>query len=142
MNNLFTTPAQPVEIREIWAALPRRYTVQVIENEYARPSYAGDRFNAWDASIACGKSYLVGDTWTMPQYLKRYTSPLTPWMRVAYQWALQHPGQRLEIEGPRYIYYVSKHGEYVEIGLPHQDHGGERHWITRDGIHRVLINED
>jgi hypothetical protein len=40
------------------------------------------------------------------------------------------------------IYHIAKRGEYVEIGLPHHRHGGEKYWVSRNGKTKVLINVD
>lgn len=40
------------------------------------------------------------------------------------------------------IYHICKRGEYVEIGLPHHSHGGEKYWVSRTGKTKVLINVD
>jgi hypothetical protein len=40
------------------------------------------------------------------------------------------------------IYHIAKRGEYVEIGLPHHCHGGEKYWVSRNGKTKVLINVD
>jgi len=63
---------------------------------------------------------------------------------MAYRWCLGHPTLCLVFESrlQSRIYHIMKHGEYVEIGLPFHDYGGEKHWITRDGKTRVLVNVD
>jgi hypothetical protein len=43
---------------------------------------------------------------------------------------------------PRFIYHIGKRGEYVEFGLPHHRHGGEKYWVSRNGKTKVLINVD
>jgi hypothetical protein len=43
---------------------------------------------------------------------------------------------------PRLIYHIAKRGEYVEFGLPHHCHGGEKYWVSRNGKTKVLINVD
>jgi hypothetical protein len=43
---------------------------------------------------------------------------------------------------PRLIYHIAKRGEYVEFGLAHHCHGGEKYWVSRDGKTEVLINVD
>jgi hypothetical protein len=40
------------------------------------------------------------------------------------------------------IYHIAKRGEYVEFGLPHYSHGGEKYWVSRRGKTKVLINVD
>jgi len=40
------------------------------------------------------------------------------------------------------IYHIAKRGEYVEFGLPHHCHGGEKYRVSRNGKTRVLINVD
>jgi hypothetical protein len=40
------------------------------------------------------------------------------------------------------IYHIAKRGEYVEFGLPHHCHGGEKYWVSRNGKTKVLIKVD
>jgi hypothetical protein len=56
-------------------------------------------------------------------------------------------GQSLADVGPhideaRLIYHIAKRGEFVEFGLPHHCHGGEKYWVSRNGKTKVLINVD
>jgi coproporphyrinogen III oxidase len=45
--------------------------------------------------------------------------------------------------GPKqYDWAIYRRGKYVNFSLPHQDAGGERDYISRDGRKRVLINID
>ena len=41
---------------------------------------------------------------------------------------------------PRLIHQIATRGEYVEFGLPHHCHSGEKYWVSRNGKTRVLIN--
>ncbi len=95
----------------------------------------------WSRIIEAGKSYMVGDIPTS-QYLRRYSSPLSDWQQLAYKWALANPDMILFVETVTHHWRVYLRGEYVEFALPHQDHGGERHYVTRDGKTKVLVNED
>lgn len=101
-------------------------------------------YGAWERTLESGRSYLVGNTVSMRQFLRTHSSPLTGWQRMAYAWCLANPSLCLVLETRRQrrIYQVLKRGTYVEIGLPHQEYGGERHWISRDGITKVLVNVD
>jgi hypothetical protein len=128
--------------RNPWAA-GGRYDFTVKPNDHAATTDKPDRWATFEASAASGKSYLVGDNLTMAQYLKRYASALSPWLRLAYQWALENPTQMLIADNHKSReYYIARRGDYVEISLPHHDMGGEKTWISRDGETRLLINED
>lgn len=100
-----------------------------------------DEFWFWSRIIECGKSYMVGDIPTS-QYLRRYSSPLSDWQQLAYKWALANPDKILFVQTKTHHWRVYLRGEYVEFALPHQDKGGERHYVTKDGKTKVLVNVD
>ena len=101
-----------------------------------------DEYAAWDASLAGGKSYMVGDEVSMEQYVAEYSTRLTPMQKVAYQWALANPTKQLRIVTPTREWVIYKRGEYVQFGLPYHGQGGENHWISRDGKTKVWVNSD
>jgi hypothetical protein len=72
------------------------------------------------------------------------TSSLNEWQRLAYEWSMANPSRMLVLSStkPRLIYHIAKRGEYVEFGLPHHCHGGEKYWVSRNGKTKVLINVD
>jgi hypothetical protein len=118
------------------------YKISVYQNQYANK--ADDKYGAWDMSVEAGRSYLVGTETPLKDFLRRYTSTMTPWQKLAFAWCTANPASRLilQSERPKLEYHICRRGEYVEIGLPHQDAGGEKHWISRDGLRKVLINVD
>jgi len=61
---------------------------------------------------------------------------------MAYEWCVANPSRMLVLTStkPRLIYHIAKRGEYVEIGLPHHCHGGEKYWVSRRAKIKVLIN--
>lgn len=121
---------------------PFPYTIREKDNEYRGGE--DPEYGRWAQALESGRSYLVGDDVPMSEFLRRHTSALTTWQRQAYLWCLANPLRCLVLRStaPRREYEVRKRGDYVEIGLPHQDWGGERHWITRDGKRKVLVNVD
>jgi hypothetical protein len=118
------------------------YTVRQKDNEY--PNGEDPEFGPWEKVLDSGRSYLVGSNTPMPEYLRRHSSLLTTWQKHAYQWCLAKQSCCLVLESRplRRMYEVKKRGQYVEIGLPHHDWGGEKHWVTRDGRLKVLVNVD
>lgn len=99
-------------------------------------------FAFWTRIIESGKSYLVGDDWSMSQFLKRYSSPLSNWQRMAYDFAIQNPMLVLHVETDRYEWNVYLRGEYVEFRLPYHDKGGEKSYVTRTGRTKVQVDDD
>ncbi|GGG86834.1 hypothetical protein [Edaphobacter dinghuensis] len=121
---------------------PFRYTVRQKDNEYA---FGEDpKFGEWEKALNCGRSYLAGSDTPMKEFLRRHMSSLTNWQKHAYQWCLANPSRCLVLVSPQLKrhYVIKKRGEYVEIGLPHHEWGGERHWITKGGSRKVLVNVD
>jgi hypothetical protein len=113
--------------------------VIVYDNYYA--THQSQQYT-WDESIAAGKSYLVGNGVPTAEFLRTHRSPLNPWQRLAYQWALENPTKRLVVISSRHEWHIYKRGEYVEFGLPYQDRGGERHYISNNGKTKILVNVD
>lgn len=101
-----------------------------------------DEYWFWDRSVEAGQSYLVGNSITTQQYLKKYSSPLSGWQKLAYMWALENPDKILIVENRTHYWRIYLRGEYVEFALPRQDRGGERNYITRNGKTKLLVNED
>jgi hypothetical protein len=97
-------------------------------------------------ALESGRSYLVGEGMTAEQFRRRCTSSCLLWQRMACLIAHHHPDITIEvsIELPPLIYKVYWRGpEYVEIGLPHQEHGGEKHWVCPPPFKRkTLVNVD
>jgi hypothetical protein len=147
-------PEPALTVSEIRDALPPAYhTCRVIERPITNTNPADDPYRDWDTSVATGKSYLVGDGVSMAEYLKRYTSPVMPkWMKLAYLWASQNPNCCLLVDSSHpdargfsvggYTWHIGARGDHVEYIMPHQDSGGEKCWVSRDGRTRLLVNED
>lgn len=124
----------------IWQEAPAAwYKAAVYDNYWSTHE---DNYGTWDACIKAGKDYLVGDSQTMPEFLRKHTSSMPGWMQKAALWAWYNPDKKLNLRGRRLEYEFCKRGEYVDVALPHHDMGGERNWITRDFHKRVLINID
>ena len=123
------------------ALTPLMFAVSTRPNQWVTRE---DKYGVWDISIDCGRSYLVGMDVPLHSFLSTHTTNLRPWQRVAFRWALANPEKCLQLETfDRGLYWtVEKRSEYVEFGLPHQTQGGEKHWISRDGQTRVLVNVD
>ncbi len=121
---------------------PFPYVVREKANEYSNGE--DPEYGRWERSLESGHSYLVGSDMPMGEFLRRHTSSLTTWQKLAYLWCLANPSRCLVLRSNalRREYEIKKRGEYVEIGLLHHDWGGERHWITRDGRRKVLVNVD
>lgn len=97
---------------------------------------------SWDESLRCGRSYLVGPDVPMSEFIKSHRSPLSKWQKLAYAWALANPSEKLVVRGAKNEWEVYVRGEYVEFGLPHHDAGGERHYVSKDGKSKILVNVD
>jgi len=133
--------------------IPATITTHQIASQFQQFAYVTTRqktgdwylnpgeYGKWDKMMDCGKSYMVGDI-PMSRYLKTHTSPLSGWQKLAYAFCLQNPTLILEIETKTHDWRVYQRGEYVEFALPHQSRGGERHYVSRNGTSKVLVNED
>ena len=114
------------------------FLVLELPNEYANSD------SSYEQAIESGRSYLLGQGAAAKDYLRRYASAMSPWQKVAFAWCMENPKIRLVLkaEKPRVEYHIYKRGNYVEIALPYQSAGGEKHWVSRDGLRKVLVNED
>ena len=118
------------------------YGISQKENEYRNGEDL--TYGSWDVAVESGRSYLVGSSLSLKEFIRKHSSALTRWQRMAYAWCIANPDQCLVLNSRplRRIYEIKKRGEYVEIGLPHHEHGGEKHWISRDGKTKTLVNVD
>jgi len=59
---------------------------------------------------------------------------------MAYAWCVANPSRMLVLTStkPGLIYHIAKRGEYVEFGLPHHCHGGEKNWVSATSIERSM----
>lgn len=142
-----------ITLDEIKRVVDAHYSVTVAENPYFAAE-SQDATWTWEKLIECGKAYLVGKEVPTEKFIREHTSRLTVWQSFAALWALENPTQKLIVEtvdwsrAPRRCYVIcarafgDPNGAVVEIGLPHHDAGGERHWISRDCKTRVLVNVD
>jgi hypothetical protein len=121
---------------------PFSYAVEQRTNPYTNGEDAN--FGTWEQALDIGRSYLVGSSVPMGEFLRVHTSSLNEWQRMAYDWCLANPSRLLVLTSTTspLIYHICKRGEYVEIGLPHHSHGGEKYWVSRTGKTKVLINVD
>lgn len=120
----------------------RTYAITERDNPYANPP--ADKYGSWDAGLESGRNYLAGDSMPMDTFLKTFRRDLTPWQKLAFEWCTANPHRSLHMESRNghFYYVIQRRGEYVEFGLPHQDQGGEKHWICRDGHYKVKVNQD
>ncbi|HEY0943932.1 MAG TPA: hypothetical protein VGD81_01650 [Opitutaceae bacterium] len=142
-----TLPIMPVAIADVRAAVLRGnrgdcYQVDVSPNEYARPDRMDDPFRKWDNILESGRSYLVGEQVPMESFIRTHRTSLRPWQKVAVAFCRSNPDQALHIENARLCWVFRSRGEFVELGLPYHDSGGEKYWVSRDGVTRILIDVD
>lgn len=142
-----------VTLDDIRRAVGRTYTLTTYENSYHTNASEWNQWT-WEKLIESGKAYLVGKAVPTKKFIREHTSRLTTWQSLAGLWAIENPSQQLIVEtsdwvrAPRRCYVIcaravgDPNGAVVEIGLPHHDAGGERHWISRDCKTRVLVNVD
>jgi hypothetical protein len=120
--------------------------VSVLGRAENQPVPERRRCRLWNMGKALdvGSSYLVGATVPLSEFQRVHTSSLNEWQRLAFEWCMANPSRMLVLTStkPRLIYHIAKRGEYVELGLPHHCHGGEKYWVSRNGKTRVLINVD
>lgn len=102
----------------------------------------GHADTTWDQMIESGRNYMVGREVPISEYVKANSSRLIGWFRLAYHWAKAYSLYTLAIETARRDWEISAENDWVVIKLPYHDKGGEYTWISRDGIHKVLIDVD
>jgi hypothetical protein len=115
------------------------YSAHTERNYYAdHPEHA----LGYDYILESGRSYMVGTETPMPEYLRTHRRPMRTWQKLAYQWCMANPDRTLVLRSDRHEWNVYKRGDCVEFGLPHQDLGGERHYVSQTGSSMILVNVD
>ena len=135
--------SQPVSLDEI-ARLARGSDVLVESgpNPYGPAAAKPDRWATWEAALAAGQSYLCGPSISREAFLRLYRRPLLDWMVPAYTWARQNPDRVLTLNSRRFAWRVYQRSEYVVFQLPFHDSGGEKEYVSRDGVSRIKSNDD
>ena len=105
-----------------------------------------DEWDDWNNALKGGRGYMVGSRVPMPEFLRTHRSKCNDWQQAVWNWCILNPRKALYLEThdrsrPR-DWHCCKRGEYVDFGLPHHDAGGERNWISLDGVSKVLVNVD
>lgn len=101
-----------------------------------------ESYGTWEGALDAGRSYLVGDSVPMAQFIRQHRSQLTAWQKIVYAWCVANPYWQVRLKTPGRDWEIYKEPEFVMFALPHHDAGGERHSISRDGKTKVLINVD
>ena len=111
-------------------------------NNYGPAAGKVDKWATWEAAIKVGIMNFADDSTTVDQYVAERRIAMKPWMKLAYRWARENPDQTLYLDGERFYWMVFQRGEYVVLQLPDHSHGGDKEYVSRDGINRVLIDKD
>ena len=136
-----TTPTPT--FHDVVAAIPFRCSIDIGSNEYERPErIATDEYRTWEAEIDSGWSYITGTNYPRERYVKEQTTAMVKWHRLAFAYCMEHPREMIEVVSDRRHWTVKRRGEYVSFCLPHQDFGGDRTWVSRDGKTKVLVDID
>jgi len=130
-------PAQP-NLRGGPYDFPFRATIR--PNSYSVRE--ADAHATWQAALEGGRSYMVGTEVEMETFIRQHRSALTGWQKIAYAWAMANPLWRVDVTVGRNEWSIYQRGEYVDFCLPHQDAGGEKSYISRDGKSKILVNVD
>ncbi len=77
------------------AGEPFRYVVRQKENHYVNG--LDPKFGSWDKALESGRSYLAGSSMPMTEFVRRHSSRLIGWQRLAYYWCIANP---LRVPGP------------------------------------------
>jgi hypothetical protein len=114
------------------------WTAEKRDSWYLEPG----EYAYWAKVIEEGKSYMVGDRCSASEYLKKYSSPLSKWQQLAYDYAIQNPKWILHIKTKTHEWRIFQRGEYVEFTLPYQTRGGEKSYVSRTGRTKVQVDDD
>lgn len=134
-------PGSDISTHDIWCTFRSQVLIAHTEKTsewHLKPGVYG----FWDKIMECGRSYMVGTGTSMKEYLISHSSPLSEWQKLAYTWVIQNPSRILEVETKTHDWSIYLRGEFVEFALPHQERGGEKHYVCRDGRTKVLVNVD
>ena len=138
-----SAPPAPVGLEDIERLAPS-YQVSVLAepNVYGPSRDRPDPWATWEAALADGQSYLCGSAVSREAFLRVYRRRLLEWMVPAYAWARQNPDRVLTLYSRCFSWHVYQRGEYVSFKLPFHDSGGEKEYISRDGVSRIKVNDD
>jgi hypothetical protein len=136
-------PRPPASLNDI-VRLARSYRVRVLPglNEFGPSRTRPDPGATWEAALAEGQSYLCGSSVSREAFLRVYRRPLLDWMVPAHAWARQNLDRVLTLYSRPCSWHVYQRGEYVSFTLPFHDSGGEKEYISRDGVSRIKVNDD
>lgn len=111
---------------------------------YTSSNYYFDNTDKWtfDEVMESGKSYMAGSDYPMEKFKVHYRSPLTAWQKLAFEWCREHPDKVLCLDNRTKEWRVCWRNDHCEFGLPHQDFGGERHYVSQNGLSKYHVNED
>jgi len=137
-----TQPKQYISTSDILNCFRSGFTL--VTSDYKKDKWYLEpgEYGCWDKILECGRSYMVGDKMPMAEYRRSHSSNLSEWQKNAFAYVCQNEDMILFVETRTHHWKVYKRGEYVEFALPHQDYGGERHYVTINGKTKILINED
>ena len=133
----------PVGLEDIERLAPS-YQISVLTepNVYGPSRDRPDPWATWEAALADGQSYLCGSSVSREAFLRLYRRPLLDWMIPAYAWAAEDKWSRCLPGRRHFSWHVYQRGEYVSFKLPFHDSGGEKEYISRDGMSRLKVNDD
>ena len=118
------------------------YKVSVLEQPYARTG--PDASEGLERMLNAAWERLAGKQGASKDLRRRYTSALSPWQKLAYEWTLANPGRRLVLssERPEVEYRIAVQGEYVLIDLVDRTSGVHKQWACCDPYRKMLVTSE
>ena len=105
------------------------FTISILYNSYFKLI---DQWCKFEEALKSGLDYLG----------RQPKSKVNPMLKPFVDYCFKNPDIRICIETKNRDYEIYKRGEFVNISLPHHCRGGEKDWITKDGITQYLVNVD
>lgn len=118
------------------------YKVSVLEQAYV--SEGPDASGGLDLMLVAAWERLAGKQALAKDLRRRYTSAMSPWQKVAFDWCMANPGKRLVLSSDRPIveYRISTQSEYVLFDLLDKTARVHKQWVCCDRYRKMLVTSE
>jgi len=120
-------------------------TSAVITTQPLRPeTLDGHSPASFETRLEEARDHLCGRAYPLDRFKAIFSEVAQPWQRAAFCFADGNPDSELAIthSARREIWSIRKRGTVVEFRQPHHGYGGDRGWISTDGVMLYTVEQD